>query len=104
MDRIKATFYLPLHDNKGRDLAAAIRVVEEACYLAFRGWTFTGHFKGVWQMATGARQLDTTAVYSVVLPAERLPELEAVLLAFKAQAGQEVIYLEIDRHVEVRLL
>lgn len=104
MDRIKATFYLPLRDNQGRDLAGAIGAVAEACFLAFGGWTFLGHYEGAWRMGTGEQQLDTSAAYSVVLPAERLVELEAVLLEFKARAGQEVIYLEIDRHIDVRFI
>lgn len=102
--QVKATFYLPLKDNDGRDLAGSIAEVEDRCFVAFGAWTLVGFFKGVWRMASGQRAVDTSAVYSIVLEENRLPELEMILREFKAQTSQESIYLEIEHHVELRLL
>ena len=104
MTDVKATFYLPLKDNGGRSLAAEIGGVEDACYAAFGAWTLTGYFQGVWRMKTGERKMDTSAVYTIILAEERLPELEAVLRAFKARSRQESIFLEVERNVDVRFL
>ena len=50
---LKATFYLPLKDNDGRDLSEEIARIEEACFLDFGAWTLSGYFKGVWRMQSG---------------------------------------------------
>ncbi len=50
---VKATFYLPLHDNDGRDLYAEIQAVEDECFVAFGVWTQVGFFKGAWRMESG---------------------------------------------------
>lgn len=104
MAQVKATFYLPLKDNDGRDLSGSITEVEDRCFVAFGAWTLVGFFKGVWRMATGQRSVDTSAVYSLVLEKDRLGELEEILRDFKAATAQEAIYLEIEHHVELRLL
>ena len=65
---LKATFYLPLKDNDGRDLSGEIAQVEEACFLDFGAWTLSGYFKGVWRLQSGEQKVDTSAVYTVVLP------------------------------------
>lgn len=55
-------------------------------------------------MATGEQALDTSAVYQVILEESDVPELEKILRRFKAKTGQEAMYLELDRNVEVRFL
>ena len=55
-------------------------------------------------MATGEQALDTSAVYQVILEENDVPELEKILRRFKAKTGQEAMYLELDRNVEVRFL
>ena len=102
--QVKATFYLPLKDNDGRDLSEEIAQVEEACYLAFGAWTLSGYFKGVWRMQSGEQKIDTSAVYTIVLPKNRIRALEAILKTFKAKTQQEAIYLEIEHDVDVRFL
>ena len=102
--QIKATFYLPLKDNDGRNLSEEIAQVEEACYLAFGAWTLSGYFKGVWRMESGEQKVDTSAVYTIVLPQGRIRGLEAILKKFKAKAQQEAIYLEIEHDVDVRFV
>lgn len=104
MADVKATFYLPLKDNDGRSLASEIGAVEDTCYEAFGVWTLTGYFQGVWRMKTGERKMDTSAVYMIVLAEERLLELEVILRTFKAKTQQESIFLEVERHVDVRFL
>jgi len=104
MATVKATFYLPVRDNDGRDLTAEIEEVERQCFVAFGGWTLSGYFKGTWRMADGACQVDTSAVYMVVLEATQLGELERILLAFKGRTTQEKLYLEVSHHVDVRFL
>jgi hypothetical protein len=102
--QVKATFYLPLKDNDSRDLSEEIAQVEEACYLAFGAWTLSGYFKGVWRMQSGERKVDTSAVYTIVLPKGRVRALEVILKTFKAKTQQEAIYLEIEHDVDVRFL
>jgi hypothetical protein len=55
-------------------------------------------------MADGARALDESASYSVVLDESRVPELEQVLREFKRKTLQEVIYLEMLWDIEVRFI
>ena len=62
MASLKATFYLPLKDNDGRDLSADISLVEDSCFEVFGAWTLTGLFQGVWKMKSGERKMDTSAV------------------------------------------
>ncbi len=104
MARIKATFYLPVKGNNGEDLQAEISRVEDLCFERFSGWTMSGYFKGTWRMATGEQALDTSAVYQVILEEKEVPELEKILRRFKSKTGQEAMYLELDRNVEVRFL
>jgi len=104
MASIKATFYLPIKDNDGRDLSLEIAEVEDRCFEFFGAWTTVGHFKGVWRMDTGERRMDTSAVYVVVLENSRLPQLEEILRIFKSKAGQEAIYLEVQHHIDLRLI
>ena len=54
-------------------------------------------------MESGLKQVDTHAVYSIVLERSRLPELEAILRRFKARTTQEAIYLETGP-ITIRLL
>ena len=104
MSTIKATFYLPLQDNDGRDLSVEIADVEQRCFLEFDGWTLVGYFKGAWRMQTGEQSIDTSAVYHVILQEDKLPILEAILLEFKHKAQQEAMYLEVEHQVDVRFL
>jgi hypothetical protein len=102
--RIKAVFYLPLHDNDGRDLGQEIDELEMELFVRFVGWTFEGFVKGTCRMADGTRSLDESGAYSVVFEEDRLDELEQVLRDFKAKTMQEAIYLEIQRFIEIRYL
>jgi len=104
MARVKATFFLPLKDNDGRDLGAEISAVEDECFLAFGAWTFSGYFKGVWRMESGERRIDTSAAYMVIVDEGALGELEEFLKRFKAKTTQEAIFLEVEHDVDLRLL
>jgi hypothetical protein len=104
MSRVKATFYLPLVDNDGRDLSLEIAQVEDSCYLAFGAWTAAGFFKGAWRMGTGYRRIDTSAVYVVIIDEDRLVDLEGILREFKGRTTQEAIYLEVQRDVDLRFI
>ena len=101
---VKATFYLPVRDNDGRDLASEIGEVERLCFGAFGAWSLHGYIKGKFQMATGEEKLDTSAVYSIVIEEDRVDELKAILVNFKTNTRQEKIYLEIQRDVDFWLL
>lgn len=72
--------------------------------MSFGGWTQSGYYKGAWRMETGDRKIDVSAVYSVILPASRVSELETILRAFKRRTLQEAIYLEVEHQVDVRFL
>ena len=100
----KATFFLPLLDNDGRDLSAEQQDVRKKVYDLFDGWTFIGYFEGAFRMKDGTQALDRSAAYVVVLDESRVDELEAVLREFKSRTLQEAIYLEIQRGVEFRFL
>ena len=102
--KTKATFFLPLRDNDGRDLTDEIQVVEEECFVAFGAWTLMGYFKGIWRMESGAPQTDVSAVYMVILGDKDFPILEAILKRFKAKTSQEAIFLEITRGVDIRFV
>jgi hypothetical protein len=104
MAKVKAVFYLPVHDKDGRSLNREIADVEMELYLHFVGWTFQGYVKGAYQMADGTRSMDNNASYSVGLDESRVDELEQVLREFKSKTLQEAIYLEIHRHVDVRFI
>ena len=104
MGLVKASFFLPLRDNDGRDLREEIGTVEDDCFLAFDAWTFSGHFKGVWRMESGERRIDTSAAYVVIVDEGDLEELEEILRRFKAKTTQEAIFLEVEHDVDLRLL
>ncbi|HXV65057.1 MAG TPA: hypothetical protein VEK15_30460 [Vicinamibacteria bacterium] len=101
---VKATFFLPLRDNDGRDLGEEISAVEDDCFLAFGAWTFSGHFKGVWRTESGERRIDTSAAYMVIVDESDVVELETILKRFKARTTQEAIFLEVEHDVDLRLL
>ena len=51
----KATFFLPLLDNDGRDLAAGHQEVCKQVYAHFDGWTFIGYVEGAFRMPDGTQ-------------------------------------------------
>ncbi|MEW6366266.1 MAG: hypothetical protein AB1714_16695 [Acidobacteriota bacterium] len=102
--RVKATFFLPVKDNDGRDLSSEIVQVERECFAAFGAWTHAGYFTGAWKMQTGDRKMDVSAAYWIVLDEECIPELEGILWRFKSRTTQESIYLEIEHNVDMRLI
>ena len=84
----KATFFLPLVDNDGRDLDAEQKVVRKHVYNLFDGWTFIGYVEGAFRMPDGSQSLDRSAAYVVVLEESRVNELEEVLREFKSKTLQ----------------
>ncbi len=104
MALVKATFFLPLRDNDGRDLAEEISAVEDDCFLAFGAWTLSGYFKGVWRMESGERRIDTSAAYMVMVEESDVEELEEILRMFKSKTTQEAIFLEVEHDIDLRLL
>jgi hypothetical protein len=100
----KTTFFLPLLDNDGRDLAPEHREVRKQIYTLFDGWTFIGYVEGAFRMPDGSQSLDRSAAYVVVLEEAGIDELVAVLKEFKSKTLQEAIYLEIQRGVEFRFV
>src|SRR5437868_1285203 len=104
MANVKAVFYVPLQDNDGRNLRSEINELEMELYVHFVGWTFLGYVKGAYRMADGSQALDESAAYGVSLDESRVGELEQLLRTFKGKTTQEVIYLEIQRDVDIRLI
>lgn len=104
MAKIKATFYLPVKDNEGRSLASEIKEVQRRCFARFDAWTRFSRVKGSWRMASGVEKIEESDAYIVVLEEEDLEVLTSILQDFKEQAGQEAIYLEVSRHLDIRFL
>ena len=103
MADVKAVFYLPVQDNDGRDLSSEIQELLADLWTQWGYWTYHRLVEGVWRMQDGTRSEDLLHWYSLVLPEEEVPTLEALLRNFKDKTLQESIYLEIQR-VELRLI
>lgn len=104
MAQVKATFYLPVRDNDGRDLTSEIDRVEDRLFDSFGTWTRVGLFNGAWRMKTGERKLDTSVVYMVIIDDSDLNVLREIIHEYKANTSQEVILLELVHDVDVELL
>ena len=104
MAQVKATFYLPVEDNDGRELRAEIQAVRDDLFALFVGWTFLGYVKGAFLMSDGTQIIDDSEAYMVILDEDRVYELERVLAEFKVKTLQEAIYLEIIRNVDIRMI
>lgn len=104
MAEVKATFYLPVRDNDGRDLSTEVDRVEDRLFDSFGTWTRVGLFKGAWRMKSGERKLDTSVVYTVIIDEGELPQLREILQEYKSSTTQEVILLELVHDVDVELL
>jgi hypothetical protein len=104
MASVKALFYLPLKDNDGRELTEEIEDARTELYARFGGWTFQGYVQGAFRMPDGSQSMDVSAAYVVILDESRLETLEEVLRRFRERTLQAVIYLEIQRDVEMRFV
>jgi len=104
MAQIKATFYLPVEDNDGRDLKEDIEDVRFWLFELFIGWTFLGYVKGAFMLSDGSQIIDDSQAYMVIMEEEQLFELERVLAEFKMKTLQEAIFLEIIRDVDIRMI
>src|SRR5438128_11740871 len=104
MAQLKATFYLPIKDNDGRDLTTEIEEVRDELFARFNGWTYLGRVQGSWRMAGGKESHDESQAYAVILDDSKLPELKQVLHTFKNKTTQEAVYLELDRDIEAQFL
>jgi hypothetical protein len=104
MAQVKVVFFIPIKDNDGRELVTEKNDLEMELYLRFVGWTFLGIVQGAYRMEDGTRAIDEHRAYAIVLDESRIPEVEEVLREFKAKTTQEAIYLEVQYHVELRLV
>ena len=84
MAQVKMVFYLPLRDNDGRGLHAEIDDVEMELVTRFGGWTLIAVVKGMYMMADKTPVYDESNAYAVVTDENRIPEVESLLLVFKA--------------------
>ncbi len=101
MAMVKATFYLPVRDNDGRSLADDIKDAENRLWESFHAFTRAGVVTGAYRMADGTRADDDLKRYELVLAADRLADLKAILQEFKAATTQEAIYLEVLYNVDI---
>jgi hypothetical protein len=104
MAQVKAVFFIPLKDNDGRELVAEKDDLDMELYVRFVGWTFLGIVQGAYRMKDGTRAIDEHRAYAIVLDESRISEVEEVLREFKAKTTQEAIYLEVQYHVELKLV
>ncbi len=102
--QVKAVFYLPIHDNDGRDLSAECEAVRRELFWQFDGWTHLGLVTGDFRMADNSEAIDVSRAYAVLLDESEISDLEGILTDFKSQTTQEAIYLEIQHNVDVRFL
>lgn len=100
MAQVKATFYLPIKDNDGRDLLPGHEVVKQGVFDLCDGWTRAGTVDGAYRMADGSPSYDRSRVYIAVLDESRVGDLKELLRAFKSATLQEAIYLEVQHGVE----
>ncbi len=88
----------------GRELQAEIDDVEMELVTRFGGWTLIAVVKGMYLMADKTPVHDESNAYAVVTDESRIPEVESLLLAFKAKTTQEAIYFEVQYNTDVRFL
>ena len=67
MAQIRATFYLPVKDNDGRDLKVDIEIVRLALFELFVGWTFLGYVEGAFMLSDGSQIIDDSEAYFVIM-------------------------------------
>jgi hypothetical protein len=104
MADVKAYFLLPTKDNDGRDLTADIEQVRKELWQRFSAFTNEGQVEGVFRMADGSLSIDVSEKYAVIIDEAAIEELEQILRRFKEKTLQEKIYLEIQHHVDFRLI
>jgi hypothetical protein len=104
MATAKGIFLLPVRDNDGRELRVETADTLAAVYARFGGWTGEGTVTGVFRMADGTPMRDVCEKYMAFFEEEHLTELESIIRDFKPKTMQEAIYLEIQRHVDIRLI
>jgi hypothetical protein len=104
MAQVKVVFFIPIKDNDGRELVSEKDDLEMELYIRFVGWTFLGIVQGAYRMKDGTRAIDEHRAYAIVLDESRISEVEEVLREFKTKTTQEAIYLEVQYHVELRLV
>ena len=101
--KLKATFLVPYRDNDGSSLSQAHDILRADLLNEFGGHTQGGSVDGTWKNECGQTFCDESASYWLLLDAEDLPRLEALLLDFKSRTKQEAIYLDVVE-VEVRFV
>ena len=104
MVKVKALFLIPLRDNDGTDLGSLIDELEASLFANFFGWTLWGTVRGAYLMKDGTKAVDENLPYAVFTDESQIENLENMLRAFKLKTKQESIYLEIQHHVELRLV
>lgn len=104
MGTAKVSFLLPIADNDGRDLSQEIQEVEARCYELFGAWSLSGYFKGRYKMSTGEGPVDTSAAYFVYVEEEKVGDVERILADFKKRAKQEKVLMEVQHHVDLRMI
>jgi len=104
MASVRVTFYLPVKDNDGRDLAREIDEAHAELWIRFGAFTAEGRVHGSYRMSDGSQAQDTNEKYTLVLDDSRVGDVEQVLRDFKGKTQQEQMYLEIQHGVELRLV
>ena len=79
MAMVKATFFLPVRDNDGRSLRAEIRVLEDALFARFPGYTRMASVFGVFRMADGTKVKDRCRSYFLWLDEVELEVLKGII-------------------------
>lgn len=104
MASTKAIVLLPVRDNDGRSLAVEIALARDGFYAAFGGWTLQGTVTGAFRMPDGTASRDVCESYMVFFDEDRLEEFLELVRMFKAATSQQAICVEIQHHVDIRLI
>ena len=104
MAMVKATFFLPVRDNDGRSLRAEIRVLEDALFARFPGYTRMASVFGVFRMADGTKVKDRCRSYFLWLDEGELEVLKGIIRTFKSATTQEAIHFDVLYNTTVDFL
>ncbi len=94
---IKCTFYLPTHDNDGREFPpGTIGTILDRLYNRFGGYTDHGTIGGTYKMDDGSQAVDRLRYIDVCCEPAGVEDLQAMVADFGRTLKQESMYFEVS--------